>query len=85
MSGHREDADIRYAPEVPAEYSGGLDKEGAAALRVFAEFAAVVGSAQPVSGSKVIEEGTSPMPTGLNTCTGPRKRQRRFSARCAKG
>jgi hypothetical protein len=33
----REDGDMRYVPGVPAEYTGGLDKEGAAALRDFVE------------------------------------------------
>jgi hypothetical protein len=31
----REEGEMRYAPPVPPEYAGGLDKEGAAALRDF--------------------------------------------------
>ena len=31
----REDGDIRYVPDVPTEYTGGLEKEGATALRDF--------------------------------------------------
>ena len=31
----REEGEMRYAPELPPEYRGGLDKEGAAALRDF--------------------------------------------------
>ena len=34
---HREEGDMRYFPELPPDYSGGLDKEGAKALKDFVE------------------------------------------------
>ena len=40
-----------------------------------ARSAAVTGSAQPVSGSNVIVDGSPARPTALNTYTGPRSRR----------
>jgi hypothetical protein len=34
---HREEGDMRYFPELPPDYSGGLEKEGAKALKDFVE------------------------------------------------
>src|SRR6185312_5759848 len=41
--------------------------------RSAARAAAILGSSQPASGSKVIVDGRPPSPHGLNTQTGPRR------------
>ena len=61
-------------PELPVPRPPRLARVVAASMSV-ARSVAVTGSAQPVSGSNVIVDGSPARPTALNTNTGPRARR----------
>jgi hypothetical protein len=60
----RDEGSMRYFPEMPPEYSGGLDKEGAAALKDFVEKGGTL-VALATSTEYAIEELALPVRNGL--------------------
>src|SRR5262249_6686233 len=57
---HREETDMKYFAELPQEYAGGLDKEGAKALKEFVESGGMI-VALASSGDYLMEEFNIPV------------------------